>query len=253
MPSPVVVRLRDGIRLSVDGTSQTGRIAYATGEYEPATTALIRSRLAPGDTFVDVGANIGYFTVVGARAVGRTGHVVSFEPVPAVRSALAANLALNGIRDVDVRTEALSSGEGETAIFTGPSSDTGLASLRPLSDGGTLTVRKCRFDDIVDRRRRVRLVKIDVEGAETEVLEGMVETLERDHPDLIVEITDGYLREAGSSAEQLVDLLHRLGYTIWMIADEGAFLQIQSAADLSRCPSQFNAFCSTDGRGASAS
>jgi ribosomal protein L11 methylase PrmA len=62
-----VIRVREGFRFRVDGTSQTGRILYATGEYEAPTTRVIKRLLKPGDTVIDVGANIGYFSVVGAR------------------------------------------------------------------------------------------------------------------------------------------------------------------------------------------
>ena len=112
LPRPVIIRVKDGFKLLVDGSSQTGRIAYATGSYEPATTAALKSRLRSGETAVDVGANIGYFSLVAARAVGAGGRVVAFEPVAEVRQALAENVRINGA-SVEIRDEALADTTGE--------------------------------------------------------------------------------------------------------------------------------------------
>ncbi len=132
---PKTVRLREGFRLIVDGRSQTGRIAYATGRYEPAITALIRTVVRPNDAVVDVGANIGYFSLLSSRAVGPDGRVLAFEPAPMVRTALLANLALNRTRNVTVHDVALGAGDGEVRFFCGPEKDSGLGSLRRLDDG----------------------------------------------------------------------------------------------------------------------
>jgi FkbM family methyltransferase len=243
---PVTFRLKDGIRLTTDGTSQTGRIAYATGVYEPAVAALIRQRLRPGDTFVDVGANIGYFSLVAARAVGATGEVLAFEPSPEVRRALADNLRLNGITNVVVKEEALGPSHGEVTFFTGPARDTGLGSLRRMDEGSTIRVSQIPFDEVAAGVDRITMVKIDVEGGESGVLEGMIRTLAARHPDIIVEVTDAFLRPLGSSARELLALLRSHGYRVWRLDDTGALAAIESQADLEQCPSQFNAFCSAN-------
>jgi hypothetical protein len=88
------------------------------------------------------------------------------------------------------------------------------------------------------------MVKIDVEGGESAVLEGMAATLSARHPEIIVEVTDGFLRALGSSAGQLLALLRGHGYRVWRLDDDGALAAIESDEDLARCPAQFNAFCS---------
>jgi FkbM family methyltransferase len=237
------IRVREGFRLIVDGKSQTGRIAYATGEYEPRSTRIMQTLLRSGDTVIDVGANIGYFAIVAAQTIGPAGHVYAFEPVPAVRESLIANLKLNGIANVTIQSEALSAASGDTEFYLGPREDTGLGSLRALPNGTSIPVRRIRFDDWWARRSRVGLVKIDVEGAELQVLEGMTECLARDQPDIIVEVTDEYLRSLGASAERLIVFLGGLGYHIYGIMEAGPLIPIEHASDLSRCPSQFNALC----------
>jgi len=239
-----VIRVREGFLLRVDGDSQTGRIAYATGSYEPRTTAVMKALLHRGDTVIDVGANIGYFSIVAARAVGPTGRVVAFEPVPAVRQALIANLTLNHLDHVTIRHEALSQNCGSVVFHLGPTRDTGLGSLRALPGGHTLEVEQARFDDIWDRESRISLVKIDVEGAELLALQGMIACLKRDRPNLILEVTDEYLRGLGSSATALLEFLVSLSYNVFRLPESGPIQPIADGGDLSTCPTQFNVLCS---------
>jgi len=244
---PIAIRLRDGSRLLVDGTSQTGRIAFVTGAYEPRTAALICASLRAGDTAVDVGANIGFFSIVAARVVGASGRVHAFEPVPGVRISLVDNLRLNDVSSIVVlHDEALGAASGRVSFYLGPAADTGLGSLRELPNGTTIEVSQRRFDDIFERRGRVALVKIDVEGGELGVLQGMDECLRRDHPRIVLEVTDQYLRACGASAEQLHEHLSARGYHMWFITENGPLLPIGTAAAMQSCPAQFNAFCSTD-------
>jgi FkbM family methyltransferase len=240
-----VVRVRDGFQLRVDGSSQSGRIVYVTGEYEPDTARLMRRRLQAGETMIDVGANIGYFTVAAALAVGPEGRVVAFEPAAATRHLLEENVRLNGLANVTVRDEALAATQSEAALYLGPQQDTGLASLRPLPGSSRAIVRQAPFDDLWPAAHRVALVKIDVEGAELAVLRGMAGLLERDHPDVIVEVTDRFLRELGASAPALFEFLTARGYRAFQIRAGASLHRIGSLGDLATCPPQFNALFST--------
>jgi FkbM family methyltransferase len=241
---PFVIRTREGFRIRIDGSSQTGRILFATGEYEPATTRVITHLLGPGQTMIDAGANIGYFAIVGARSVGPAGRVVAFEPASTVRECLLFNLALNHLSNVIVRDEALSASSGTAEFFTGPPNDTGLASLRALPTSGRTTVKQIRFDDLWPSFRPVAIVKMDVEGAEAAALSGMSHCLRHDRPDLIVEVTDHYLRAFGSSADALVTHLHDLDYQMYRIDHHGLFRVADSEA-MATCPGQFNALFTT--------
>src|SRR5688572_15633928 len=135
------VRGREGFRLVVDGRSQTGRMVYVTGSYEPATSALIRRVLRAGDVMVDVGANIGYFSMLAAKCVTPSGHVLAFEPVESVRNELRTNLRINGITTVDVRDEALGARNESLQLFLGPDTDTGLTSLREMPGSSQVSAK----------------------------------------------------------------------------------------------------------------
>lgn len=234
-----VVRTRHGFRMRLTLRDWGGRHLYATGEYEPATTALFKAILRPGDLFIDVGANAGYFSLLAARLVGRTGAVMAFEPVPVTRDGLLDNLRLNRVANVTVREEALSDVPGDATFYVGPADHRGTSSLRPLDvTSGMIQVRKERLDALVPAGRRVHLIKIDVEGAEYLSLRGMEAILKRDQPDLIVEVTDSYLRGMGHSALELHQFLAGLGYRMYRIDHDGLH-PVDPVRDL--LPDQFNA------------
>ena len=243
------VRLREGGKLRVDGSSQTGRIVYATGTYEPATTRIVRKVLRRGDLMVDVGANIGFFCIVAARSVGPGGRVVAFEPSADSRDQLLANVALNRLENVEVHSEALGATSARAFFYPGPAADSGLASLRPLPDSLPIPVSQVRFDDIERGPRPVRLVKIDVEGGELSVLQGMTRCLDADRPDVVVEVTDSFLRTMNGSAAELFGFLQAHGYRMYRIGDDGSLRHIPDSVHLARCPGQFNAYCTTKGEG----
>src|SRR6187402_230919 len=102
----------EGLLLEVIPGDVTGKPVVYFGVYEFAVSALLRAFLAPGDVFVDVGANIGYDTVLAASLVGERGLVLSFEPSPRIRSRLERNVTLNRLTQVRVHAEAVTSAAG---------------------------------------------------------------------------------------------------------------------------------------------
>jgi FkbM family methyltransferase len=237
---PRVVRTRHGFRIQVDPGDWLGRHVFVTGDYEPETSRLIAELLPPGGTMIDVGANIGFFSLLAARCVGTSGKVIAFEPLPVTRRHLERNLQLNGMAQVVVRGEAVCDRPGEDITFyEGPRDHRGISSCRPIERASRVhRVRAGRLDDLLPADRRVDLIKIDVEGAECQALDGMARLLRRDHPDVIVEVTDRYLRDLGHSAEALCSRLRGHGYEMYAIGHGGL---VPIAGDLSALPGQFNA------------
>ncbi|MGA7180848.1 MAG: FkbM family methyltransferase [Thiobacillaceae bacterium] len=234
-----LVRTRYDFKFRADLGDWLGQYVYLTGVYEPPTARVIAELLEPGETFIDVGANSGFFTLLASRRVGPAGRILSFEPVPSMHKRLLENIALNDMKNVSVQTVALSNAEGTLPLFEGPEGHKGISSLRHIDNSAaTIEVKTMPLDKFRDTISTVTLVKIDVEGAEQLVLEGMAKMLNKDHPYLVIEITDEYLHAFGHTAARLANFLIEFGYRMYRIGSEGLVLMnAEQAAD----DDQFNA------------
>lgn len=178
-------------------------------EYEPEVTACMRSLLREGMTFCDVGANIGVFTLFGARLVGSTGRVVAFEPIPENAEVLRGNIARNDARNVLFLEKAVAGNHGSAEIHL--SSLCGCHSLVSHPDGSTgrtLLVETVRLDEFPELIA-IDLLKIDAEGAELSVL-GSLGPLRPKH--LILEYNAGRTRAAGITGQRFLAELRSMGY-----------------------------------------
>jgi FkbM family methyltransferase len=192
--------------LTVDGSTEDGihlrcrlpdfidLYVYLFGTWEPDLAAFLRRRLRPGDTFIDVGANIGCVSALASRLVGPRGIVVAIEPYPVVIAALQETVARNDLTNTRLVTSAVSDHDHELALFAGPSYSTGLTTTvahSGLQEQGR--VRAAPLDSLVtrDELATTRLVKIDVEGAEDRVLAGMLACLDAlsTEAELVVELS----------------------------------------------------------------
>ena len=119
-----------GGRMGVDRKSLLGRVVAISGEWEPHVTNEFRKRLAPGDVCVDVGAHVGYYTLLASRLVGSGGHVYAFEPAPVCHRALLGNLERNGCANVTVFDVAAGARE-PTVLLVAPGASPETSSLTP--------------------------------------------------------------------------------------------------------------------------
>jgi FkbM family methyltransferase len=216
----------DGGRTSIYADLQTpmGLMLYRYGHHD-VDLDFVRRLLAPGDVFVDGGANVGLFTLVAAAQVGRTGNVLAFEPGRAVRLRLLENIVLNGLSQVEVLPLALSSQPGQASFRVFDIGGAGLNHLGPTDGeaGEVETVALTTLDAalIPDDRRRLALIKLDLEGAEHAALLGAAEVLRECRPDLLLEIEPAHLRRMGSAAEQVASLLKPHGYQYFRPTADG--------------------------------
>jgi FkbM family methyltransferase len=177
------------------------------GCYEPSNTAVVRSYLERGDVFVDVGANIGYFTVLAAKLVGATGKIFAFEPHPKAREQLNRNLALNGLTNVKVSSKAASSENGKHILYIARE-DISLSNTRQWLAPGydQVVVQTARIDDELPAETKVKMAKIDVEGDEFSALLGMSSIIERS-PQLRLLLEFGASNDASGSNLHLFNFL----------------------------------------------
>jgi FkbM family methyltransferase len=157
------------------------------GMYEYEKQELFRQVIRPGDVVYDIGANVGFYTLLASVLVGPSGKVISFEPLPRNLSLLRRHIRLNALANVEVFEGAVSSRRG-TARFDAE----GLPEMGHLSDRGQFEVKVFQLDELVADGRipPPKVMKIDVEGAELDVLEGARDTL-RIHRPVILLATHG--------------------------------------------------------------
>jgi FkbM family methyltransferase len=198
------------------------------GTFEPETVEVFSSLLFPGMTVLDVGANIGLFTLVAAHRVGPGGRVHAFEPTPSLAKHLRGNLALNGLENVELNVVAVSDSVGQAVLHVTQSDNFGENTiLHGVADApGTagLRVTTVTLDEYAARHSLggVDVIKIDIEGAEPLALQGGRNLLSGDHaPILIVEANPRALAMGGSSLDELLGLIRSFGYTFYNIATYG--------------------------------
>jgi FkbM family methyltransferase len=178
-----VVADRAGHRFWIDPVSLFGIQLVRGQTFEPGLTHLIMTLLGPGHTFLDVGGNEGYYSVLAAGRVGDRGQVHCFEPQSRLQAVLQKNAELNSCRRLRVHCLALADRQGEAQLFLRPSLNTGASSLTPHWRLGRRheTVPTTSLDEFFCSAGldRVRLVKVDCEGAEHLVIAGSAGLLAR--------------------------------------------------------------------------
>jgi FkbM family methyltransferase len=211
------------LRLHVHGEADrfVSRRIREEGIWEPYETSLVLAALQPGDVFVDVGANIGYFPVIAADRVGPRGRVLAFEPDPENYRLLNENLELNDCRKVVTAFEAgLADRNAAGQLFL---SEDNAGDHRIFAAGGArrkLPVKLYNGSDFLRHRlQRLDLLKVDVQGAEYAVMAGLLPLLRElpRLPRIILELTPLSLHQAGSSGRALLELLATLGQPGWII------------------------------------
>jgi len=216
---PVKATLGNGQRIWVPLNDLIGETIYKSGYYEPDWVAVIQRLLEPGMVFFDVGAHIGQYTLLASEAVGSEGQVHSFEPDPDTYWFLDASVHLNRLRNVKSHCVALSTEPGTKSLYLAPVSSLGDSSLAPPKGyvGVTRTVPCTSLDAYVATHRvpRVDLMKVDIEGAELDLVRGGRELLGgHEKPLIVMEFEETRQRAFGTSCRLLAEALRAHGYTL---------------------------------------
>jgi len=218
------------------------------GYYSRDLLRLLRRLLKTDSVFVDIGANMGEFTLFAAKRVPR-GKVYAFEPVAEAFARLEGNVRRNKFTNVFLRAEGLMDQEASLPIyaqsgrFADGSRNTGLYTLHPHDDRNLAMqeIQLVRLDDLVSAGEvsTPTIMKIDVEGAELAVLKGARRVLAQFHPVLILELARHTLEAAGTTQREVVSYLEALGYRMEIIRYMGA----TSRLDPERIPEFCNVVC----------
>ncbi len=184
--------------MTVNAREIVGRYLAYFGIWEPCLTDWLTRRLSPGDTFIDVGANVGYFTLLAARLVGPSGHVVAIEPAPENLKILRYNVAVNAAHNVRIVAAGVSEREGELPLYGSGvdgkiTLDASWAQRHSLPAAGIVPVPP--LASLLNDTERPTMVKIDVEGLELPVLRSAASILAA-QPAVVMEAMVGNVEEA---------------------------------------------------------
>jgi FkbM family methyltransferase len=228
-----------------------GRHIYKYGVYEEQITRFLLANLSlgRGDIFLDVGANIGWYSLLLARHQPAGVVVHGFEPDPETFALLEGNLRLNQLTGARAWRCALSDSPGSKTLYRYSDKNTGRNSLLPINSAGQVEIESLRLDEFVRREgletARIRFLKIDVEGYECAVLRGMGGLLPQ-VPLILSEYSPRYMRRGGLEPQEFLDLFRGAGFQPWLF--EGAGLRAATWEELEEQSSNTNILWLNEGQ-----
>lgn len=221
------LQITDGLKMRVRTIDHLGHRLASERWFEPNVREVFLKYVQPGMNIIDIGANIGYYTILAAKRIGNNGRVLAIEPQPSVYQNLRRNVSLNDLNsNVTTFQIAASNKEGEV-VFHVP--EVGLEALASQQLNGrfeskaTITLPCRRVDDVVFENQigHVDLVKIDAEGAELSIFEGMSSVLSGEKkPVLIFEANEKNTEPFGYSVFDLLKRVHEYGYRLKQLDEE---------------------------------
>ncbi|HTD05890.1 FkbM family methyltransferase [Undibacterium sp.] len=224
---------RQGVNMSINTKEHLQRFIYFWGLWEHNELRVLRTLLKPGDTFLDLGANIGFFSLVASRIVGERGHVHAFEAIPDTLKELEANILLNSIKNITVHPQAAADREMRVRFAKPADSRSEMNSMRFEVHGENYWEIPCvRVDESIDATQAIKLIKIDIEGAEMMALRGMEKILQQPaKPIILCEVIDEFLKEMNSNAEELFFFLEAHGYQYVYLMENKGLMRLTRTVD----------------------
>ena len=207
----------DSLRLSTNGV------------FEPYTTEVIKQNISNGDLVMDIGANIGYFTLIMAKGIRENGKVFSFEPEPKNFELLKKNVEINNYSNVILEKKAIGNKTGIAKLYLADRKNNIFYSgmhrifrsdlVSQISNPVSINIIK--LDDYLQDLKfikKIRLIKIDVEGAEFDVLKGMSKILDENKGiKIVMEFSSENLEDYGSNPSDVMDFLINKGFKLSII------------------------------------
>lgn len=201
---------------------------FTRAPFENATWRYVERQLGAGMTFIDVGANQGFYALLAAKKVGREGRVIAFEPAPRERERLERNLRLNGHRNVRVEPWALGDAAANAPLYVCLGAEGALTSLRPPTHDTplrqvVLDVPITTLDAYASSHTlpRVDMIKLDIEGGELAALRGARATIETHRPIIVAEIEAKRTHPWGHTPADVFAFLSSLGYDLFEPCEAG--------------------------------
>jgi FkbM family methyltransferase len=220
-PEYRIKMLKDDLSIKLFNDSFLSEVIW-NNNFENKEQAFIKSYLKEGDVFLDIGANIGLYTLLASKAVGNSGKIFAFEPSPKTFIRLTENVAHNHLTNCILENIALSNVEGEFSIMLSQEGFDAWNSLAKPTMGNLYYEEKVTtktLDSFIDEAeiKKINFIKIDVEGWEINVLKGASNYLINNDPTILFEVAQDSLINAGFSVKELFEILNSYGFTIFRI------------------------------------
>jgi FkbM family methyltransferase len=232
---PLVLRKVLGFKMYLYTKRSHGVNLILKGIYEPLTTKIVHSLLKEGNYFIDAGASIGYYTLIGSKLVGTKGRVIAIEPERSNFEILKKNVAINNCENVTLINKAVSERSGGSTLYL--SHGRGSHSLSPLRrnlTGETVPVDTIRLDECVEK---ADVIKMDIEGWQYYALKGIEGLLNHGSLKIIMEYCPTLQSKIGLK-QKLVDLLRNYSWDIYNIDEQKK--QIYKIKDVAQLDKQTN-------------
>ena len=200
------------------------------GYYEPAVLEIIKRELKEGDVLVEIGAHLGYYTLILSKLVGPAGKIYAFEPDPNNFTLLKKNLEVNQIKNVVLERKAVSNRNGKMLFYPGKERSTHGSLIKgEYACGNPIEVDGLRLDDY-PFKEKINLIKMDIEGEEFRALEGMRSLILKTKPlKMISEFSPAFLKEQGINPKNFITELEKVGFHLQIINEEKTTLEAFNA------------------------
>lgn len=214
------------IKLNIDEWIQ--QQIFLFGYFDEPGINFIKKNLKKDDVFIDAGANIGAYSLIASKIVGDQGKVISFEPVNSTFDHIQENISLNNLKNIDLHKTALGEKKEKITIYSGDNSNTGNSSIikNEASHSASEEIQCINFDEEFSDLKRINFLKMDIEGAEFYALKGMIKSLEKFKPTILIEISDEIIEKADYSKDDLIELLTNIGYQLFGLNEKGETISI---------------------------
>jgi len=221
---------RDGFLMELKLPDIVQNYLYYFGIWEPNLSNYFRQNLKPGDIVIDCGANVGYYSLLAAKIVTSSGKVHAIEASPKIVDMLTTNVKLNNFGDIiEIHHKAVSDKKGQIEIFNAQSTGnlgatttwSNKAERQHYASEGLVSAAPLGEIISDENLLAARIIKIDVEGAEVDVIRGITSKLAEfsDQTDFIIEFTNDAVEEAGETVASMIDLFAQAGFEAYYLAN----------------------------------
>ncbi len=206
------------------------------GIYEPIETELVKKELKKGDTVLDIGANIGYYTLLFAKLVGENGKVFAFEPDPTNFTLLKKNIEINGYENVVLVQKAVANKNGTVRLYIKGEDNIGYNTIYDTNDGRkSIEIESIRLDDYFkDYNGQIDFIKMDVEGAEGAVIRGMPNLLNKTIK-IVTEFSPMLLKKFEINSKEYLNLLIKHGFKLYELNEQENKIEQTIHSVISNC------------------